>query len=490
MRYAIALGAIGLMVGATTAHGIDLTGGKAAKFVNKPGLVKDKAQVKFAKDLAIAAPLPAPVCPGTSEFRLRTNRHDSGPVALDCLFWSASGQTGFKYKDKGLSAFGLKNGKIKPGNKGGQLALKWQGFNYGGIAIDGPVDYVEARLTINGTEFCGRFEAPPSTIKKNELEKVDFRGPSIACDPLPTPTATATPTDTPLPTDTPTASATPTVTDTATATATATDTTTPGPTFTDTATPLPTEIPDAFRANQLAIRDPHIFIDIGACVDITDPNFLGISINELIADAIELDDGGDGFLDLSVLSVFRPLLQPPLSGGAAEIYTGECTVPLFSEVCSSGGNPPGDTTYTNQAAGTCVAPVAGTTGPNNSGGYVPSVVSPAAPCYSSAPIDTTFTLGGIDIALEEVVQGATYVGVPASDLANGLISGFLSEADADAILLPADLPIVGGAPLSSVLPGGTGSCAPSDDRDLGPGGELGWYFYLNYSAHHVTWVDP
>ncbi len=202
------------------------------------------------------------------------------------------------------------------------------------------------------------------------------------------------------------------------------------------------------------------------------------------------DSPADGLLDLNLLSVFRPLTQPPLAGAIAEIYTGECTVPFGSESCSPGATPPGITTYANQSSGICATPIGGTSGPANLGTYPPGIASPAADCYGSLPLDTTFNLAGIDIALEEVVQGATYVGAPATSLTDGLIIGFLSEADADLIILPASLPIVGGSPLSSVLAGGTGSCAPTDDRDTGPSGATGWYFYLNFTAHEVTWTGP
>ena len=83
----------------------------------------------------------------------------------------------------------------------------------------------------------------------------------------------------------------------------------------------------------------------------------------------------------------------------------------------------------------------------------------------------------------------TYVGSPATGLVNGLIRGFVSETDADAIILPDTIDFVGGLPLSAVLPGGTGNCNGGDDRDVGPGGESGWYFYLNFTADPVPWTD-
>lgn len=490
MRHVLGLVSITLALTGATAHAVDLTAGKIAKFFDKDGPLKDKALVKVVKDPAIAAPLPDPTCPGTSSVRLITDTQDTGPIALNCQRWAASGSTGFKYLDKGLSAGGLKVGKLKATSKGGLLLLKWKGFNYGQIALDGPVQYVETRLTIDGTEYCARFEAPPSEEKKNEAGKVIFKGPSTGCSPLPTPTSTPSPTDTPIPpeTFTPTATATDTPTPTSTATVTDTPTTTATPTQTSTSTP--TAIPDAFRVDSLELREPRIWVDIGVCVDVTDPNFLGVSINELIADAITMDSEPDGLLDASIVSVFRPLEQPPASGALAEIHTADCTVPFGGEVCSPGGQPPGLTSYTNQSSGTCVTPVAGTTGPGNIGTYPPGISTPAADCYASQQIDTTFDLAGIQIDLENVVEGATYVGNPATSLSDGLIVGFLSKADADGIILPMDLPIVGGQPLSNFLAGDADSCATSNDTDIGPSGAVGWYFYLNFTAHEVTWTGP
>lgn len=493
-KFAAVAVAAGLLAVVAPAGAVDLTAGKIIKFADKEGAIKDKALVKFVKDPAIVAPLPAPTCPGTSQFRIVTNRHDSGPFALDCNRWTPTGSSGFKYLDKGLSAGGLKIGKIKATSSGGLMLLKWQGFNYGQIAVDGPIDFAEVRLTINGTEYCGRFESPPSEVKKNESAKVIMKGPSKACIPLPTPTTTPTrtPTTTRTPTSTPTSTPTPTPTNTPTITVTP-----GGPTLTPTATPTvtdtpgPTAIPEVFRANHVALRDPHVFIDIGACLDLTEaPGILDTYVNGLIADAIQEDPDNSGTFDLNVLAAFRPLVQPPGLGGDVEIYTGECTTPLFGETCSPGAQAPAVTTYVNQTSGACVAPVAGTTGPGNSGSYTPGIVSSTAPCLNSLPTSISFSLDVINVDLESVVVGGTYDGNPADDIVNGLIVGFLSEEDADNILIPQDVIIVGGDPLSSVLPGGEFNCAPHDDRDIGPGGEPGWYFYLEYSAHRVAWTGP
>jgi hypothetical protein len=189
------------------------------------------------------------------------------------------------------------------------------------------------------------------------------------------------------------------------------------------------------------------------------------------------------------------LRQPPLAGGDIDVQLGLCTTPVGSEVCEPDGSPPNQTTYFNQSAGNCVETVSGTTGPDNVGSYTPAVLSASAPCAGSDPVAITFPLGLFNIPLEDVQVGATYVGDPATGLINGIIRGFISEADADSILLPESLILVGGQPVSSLFPGGTGNCRTTggfDDRDVGPGPgfELGWYFYLNFTAHEVDWIGP
>ena len=73
-------------------------------------------------------------------------------------------------------------------------------------------------------------------------------------------------------------------------------------------------------------------------------------------------------------------------------------------------------------------------------------------------------------------------------LVNGLLRGFLAETTAEATLLPASLPLVGGQPLSLLLPGGDSSCADHDGRDT-RSGTLGWWFYLNFTAVEVPLTE-
>jgi hypothetical protein len=229
------------------------------------------------------------------------------------------------------------------------------------------------------------------------------------------------------------------------------------------------------------LRDPHAYPSALGCIDAT-----GLA-NSLIATELVADDEPDGMYDLNLLAVFPNLNQPPAPGGTIEVRTGECTAVPGAEVCNPDANPPNTTTYVNQSSGTCVSTVAGTTGPDNIGAYTPAVGTPTAPCAGSIPTTITFNLGLFTIPLEDVQVGATYVGTPATALANGLIKGFISEATANAVVVPLPPAFGGNTPLSALLAGGVGNCSALDDRDTGPGAQSGWYIYLNFTAHAVTW---
>ncbi|HET7843904.1 MAG TPA: hypothetical protein VFL14_07125, partial [Xanthomonadales bacterium] len=122
--------------------------------------------------------------------------------------------------------------------------------------------------------------------------------------------------------------------------------------------------------------------------------------------------------------------------------------------------------------------------------YAPAITNSTTPCFASVTGTLSLSLNGIPVTLTNAQIAATFVGNPAQSLSNGLMRGFLSEADANATLIPATVPLIGGRPLSSVLAGGTGSCQTAfSDKDTGPGGVVGWYFYLNFPAQRLP-DDP
>jgi cysteine-rich repeat protein len=250
-------------------------------------------------------------------------------------------------------------------------------------------------------------------------------------------------------------------------------------------------ISTAFRFTDMDLREPHVFVSFIFCNDVTDNELAGFAVNSKLQDAITMDtdDPPDGLLDLSLVLIFRPLAQLAASTAMALSFP-DCTSPMSSTSCTL--NPPDmetPSTATNMQAGTCLGTLPNTL---KNPPYSPNPVGiTTAPCFVSDEETITIDLSGIPITLTGARVAAKYVGNPATGMSNGLVRGFISEADANNTVLPADLPLVGGMPLSSVLPGGQGCCAAHDDRDIGPDGvTMGWWFYLNFTATTVPYSAP
>ncbi len=244
--------------------------------------------------------------------------------------------------------------------------------------------------------------------------------------------------------------------------------------------------PTAFRMVDLDLRDPHMFVDLVGCRDFTDTPLVGFAINGDMQADLQTDSDADGQLDQSLAIVFRPASQVAQGQPPTELHFPSCTPPLASTACqrNPASQPPVLTTSTNQSVAGCLQPLPGTVRP-----YSPAVTSTGAPCFSTnTPATVTIVTGGIPIPLHDARVAATYVGVPASALVNGLLMGFLTEADANATIIPATMPLVGGLPLSSLLPGGMGNCAAHSDLDI-HNGVRGWWIYYNFTAVRVPWQD-
>jgi hypothetical protein len=249
----------------------------------------------------------------------------------------------------------------------------------------------------------------------------------------------------------------------------------------------------AYRITDLDLRDPHMFMSYLGCRDVTDNPLFGFSFNGELQTNIQTDGDGDGFLDQSWLILFDPLDQ---AGPGSPIRFGEssCTLPMASTSC---GPSPYESLQslasTNSTLAGCLGVIPGTIRP-----YAPAITTSSPPCFVSAeaPLVTLNLLGGVLFPLRSFRIAATYVGVPAGTLVNGLMRGFLSEADANATILPASFPLIGGQPLSTLFPGGdppgTGNtnCASHSDVDLGPSGERGWWMYFNFAASPAGYTGP
>lgn len=228
-----------------------------------------------------------------------------------------------------------------------------------------------------------------------------------------------------------------------------------------------------FRVTDMDLRDPHVWTQVIGCNDVTD---IGGGFNAQLQTSIQNDGDGDGFLDASYMLEFLPLNQQAATN-LVDTGTADCRAPSGSP-CGplAPAGIAGDATL--QAAGECLTFLPGTVRP-----YNPAITPSTGPCFVTPSGDLTFTLGGIPVTLRNARIAATFPANPATSLTNGLIAGFLTESDADATTIPASVPLIGGQPLSSVLPGGTGNCQAVSDKDTNV--VPGWWFYLNFSAVQV-----
>jgi hypothetical protein len=231
------------------------------------------------------------------------------------------------------------------------------------------------------------------------------------------------------------------------------------------------------RVDLLALRDPHLYVEVELfpgvplCIDITDDAVSGVpSFNGLIDQSINLDGNDDGFLDVSPMIALS--WHQPDSGQIA-LADGLCTAPAESTQCELQDQSPGQW-FESLEIGLCRAALPGTVRP-----YDPPVPEIDGPCLGSAISDFALEISGLQLQLQAATIGA---GLTTDDqLAPMLLRGFLSEADADKVLIPPEIDLIGGQPLSALLPGGDGNCASHSDLDQFQG-QSGWWFYFELSA--------
>jgi hypothetical protein len=246
--------------------------------------------------------------------------------------------------------------------------------------------------------------------------------------------------------------------------------------------------PLALRVSDMDLRDPHVFINLLGCQDATDTPLAGFSVNGQWQTRIQTDGDGDGLLDRSDLLLIEPLDTLDAALGALDWLGADCTAPLAGTACSGNGSTPLLTTYMSQTSGTCLGTLAGTTRP-----YTPAVTVATAPCFVTPDNDIQIELFGTPVVLRDASIAATWVGSSTITLDRGLLRGFLTEADANATAIPASFPLIGGLPLSTLLPGGdppgagNTNCAAFSDLDVNDGA-AGWWFYLNFSAVEVPYT--
>jgi hypothetical protein len=238
-------------------------------------------------------------------------------------------------------------------------------------------------------------------------------------------------------------------------------------------TDCPPPAPTAFRITQLALRDPHIYVQAMGCNDVI------TQANTQLQHGIDNDDNHDGYFDSSQVIVLRPLDQDDAAMTPASVYFGaQCT--STATTCKPGTIAPASVTATSAATGTCLTTVTGTTKP-----YTPAVTPASAPCFSTSANDTVTDLLGAQVTLHQLQVGATYNATPATGMTNGVLRGFLTQADAEATNIPFGFVTV---KLASLLPGGQNNCANFSDKDT-LNATSGWWIYYNFSATAVPWTE-
>jgi hypothetical protein len=239
----------------------------------------------------------------------------------------------------------------------------------------------------------------------------------------------------------------------------------------------------AYRTITLGIADPHLYTNIGVCIDIT--STANDEFRTAIAD-----------YSLNFVNLFRPLDTSIATNPDEFITSAVCTAGSPDSCTRDIGDAPIATIANNQMTGsaTCLSANASHL---NASYSVPN--APSVPCFSTDSRTFNIDLGGILITLTDAQIGATYdTGTPPDGLLTGVIIGFLSVAEAQAAVFPADTPLIGGDSLYEHLAHGRASgsaCETAmgtwnvDDSDTN-GATEGFWFHINFTAELVDWTDP
>lgn len=237
---------------------------------------------------------------------------------------------------------------------------------------------------------------------------------------------------------------------------------------------------DAFRVTEIEVFDPPLHTP-GACTGITTAanNLINMALNGDMTTNPEAI--GFGLLDLSPVLVFYPA-RVTHPGGHFGVTAGRCTADDIT--CSPGASGITSAQYANLTSGTCFAAAAEELAP---GSNVPSVV---APCMVAQSTSANLDFNPFPLQLQSLSVSGQFAGNPPDQIVNGVLRGFLLESSAcdPANTIASDYPVVGDRTIGELLAGGTldcGGCTDRDDRDTGPNGESGWWFYAGFTATRV-----
>src|SRR5689334_9201051 len=181
-------------------------------------------------------------------------------------------------------------------------------------------------------------------------------------------------------------------------------TTTDDPTMTtdpdSTTGPQPGETA-AFRFNSISVRDPHFFAPlIGS--DVTEQNVNIPLTAALTTDGEDGDPPPDGFLDLGLVLIFRPLDESDGGGADFDFANAQCTAPVDTTTCDLFPKTTlYSTTYTNNTAGPCLEP-----NPDELSDYPAQPGPPEAtpgPCFQTAPAAVVLQTQSFSLPLADAV---------------------------------------------------------------------------------------
>ena len=234
-----------------------------------------------------------------------------------------------------------------------------------------------------------------------------------------------------------------------------------------------------FRVDTARIIDPHVYVSFIACIDVTNSGLFGQlpnGVNGMLSESLtEVEDGEYGF---NIVLTATPFTTTNGTTMPATLEFPSCFASPLSCVRDA-TQPIIDADITYQTSGSCLP----TPPPGRNASYT-GLHAPNGNCFQSTPQTVVISVADIPITLTDARIAAKVTGTaPNRTLTDGVLYGFFSEEDADAAMLPADLPLFGGDPISDLL-GGGGGCGPGSDAEEYEGVK-GWWFYLNFTAKEV-----
>ncbi len=271
--------------------------------------------------------------------------------------------------------------------------------------------------------------------------------------------------------------------------------------------------PVGYRLDDLVLVDPHAILDtvvfgfITVCGDITNddlsvgfgqtiPNLNG-ALNELVT----MDGDGDTFVDFGYVLYFDDLDQGAGAMGNVRAVESNCTLPDPSD-CTNAMGQDVPATYVVRRTGSCtpaaVANADTMTWPDgrNSDMQINRPTAGTNGCFETSEVtfDLEIVLQGtpVTIPLEDTVIAAQFADTTGTRITNGVLVGFLTEANADIDIMITDPVNLTVNLRDDVLPDGPGNhCTGHDGRDTwaGPDGmmgtaddEDGWWFMVNLTG--------